>query len=181
MCVCVCVCVCMWCMHTQPCPTLCDTMEPGKLQSKGFSRQEWWNGLPHPPSGIFGCMCACMCIYTHTHTHILIHIHVSKLKLDVKICTLDYTFYFHKKLVKVNFKPCGSGTSLVAQWVRIRCQCRGHGFYPWPRKIPHDVEQLSLWATTTEPMVHNKRSHWEACALQVGSSPCSLQLEKTHV
>ena len=31
------------------------------------------------------------------------------------------------------------------------CQCRRHGFEPWSGKIPHATEQLSLWATTTEP------------------------------
>ena len=39
------------------------------------------------------------------------------------------------------------------------------GSDPWPGKIPHAMEQLSLWATTTkaqvalEPVLHNKRSH----------------------
>ena len=32
------------------------------------------------------------------------------------------------------------------------CQCRGHGFEPWPGKIPHAAEQLGPWATTTEPV-----------------------------
>ena len=41
--------------------------------------------------------------------------------------------------------------SLVAQWLRICYQCRGHGFEPWSRKIPHATEQLSPCATTTEP------------------------------
>ena len=30
------------------------------------------------------------------------------------------------------------------------CQCRGHGFDPWSRKIPRAVEQLSLHTTTRE-------------------------------
>ena len=29
----------------------------------------------------------------------------------------------------------------------------GHGFDPWSRKIPHAAEQLSLCATTTEPVL----------------------------
>ena len=33
------------------------------------------------------------------------------------------------------------------------CQCRGHGFEPWPGKILHAVEQLSPCATTTEPAI----------------------------
>ena len=32
------------------------------------------------------------------------------------------------------------------------CQCRGHGFEPWSGKIPHAMEQLGPWATTTEPV-----------------------------
>ena len=42
------------------------------------------------------------------------------------------------------------------------CQCRGHGFEPWPGKIPYAAEQLGLWATTAEParlepVLRNKR------------------------
>ena len=43
------------------------------------------------------------------------------------------------------------GTSLVAQWLRIRLPMQGHGFEPWSGKIPHAAEQLSPCATTTEP------------------------------
>ena len=41
----------------------------------------------------------------------------------------------------------GLGTSLVES----ACQCRGHRFNPWSRKIPHATEQLSPCTTTTEP------------------------------
>ena len=42
------------------------------------------------------------------------------------------------------------------------CQCRGHAFEPWSGKIPHAAEQLSPWATITEParlepVLRNKR------------------------
>jgi len=33
------------------------------------------------------------------------------------------------------------------------CQCRRLGFDAWSGKIPHAAEQLSLWATTTEPVL----------------------------
>ena len=44
------------------------------------------------------------------------------------------------------------------------CQCGGHGFKPWSGKIPHAAEQLSPWATITEPahlepVLLNKRDH----------------------
>jgi len=29
------------------------------------------------------------------------------------------------------------GTSLVTQWLKPACQCRGHRFNPWSGKIPH--------------------------------------------
>ena len=32
------------------------------------------------------------------------------------------------------------------------CQCRGHGFDPWSRKIPHALGQLSPCSTTTEAL-----------------------------
>ena len=46
-----------------------------------------------------------------------------------------------------------SGASLVVQWLRIACQCRGHEFEPWSRKIPYAAGQLSPCTTTTEPVL----------------------------
>ena len=33
------------------------------------------------------------------------------------------------------------------------CQCRSHRFDPWSGKIPHAVEQPSLYAAITEPVL----------------------------
>ena len=71
------------------------------------------------------------------------------------------------------------------------CQCRGHGFGPCSRKIPHAAEQLSPWNTTTESACCKTEACVpRACALQreavamrslcTTSSPCSKQLEKSH-
>ena len=38
------------------------------------------------------------------------------------------------------------------------CQCRGHGFDPWSRKIPHATGQLSPCTTTLSPHVTSYRS-----------------------
>ena len=38
------------------------------------------------------------------------------------------------------------------------CQCRGHGFEPWSRRIPHAAEQLSPCATATEPVLWSPRA-----------------------
>ena len=35
------------------------------------------------------------------------------------------------------------------------CQCRRYGFHSWSGKIPHTLEQLSLCATTTEPVLQS--------------------------
>ena len=42
---------------TQSCPTLCHPMDcspPGSPLSMGFSRQEYWSGLPFPSPGTEG-------------------------------------------------------------------------------------------------------------------------------
>ena len=55
----------------------------------------------------------------------------------------------------------GPGSSLGVQWLRIRLPaknrnlCRGNRFDPRSRGIPHAVEQLSLSATSTEPVCRN--------------------------
>ena len=41
--------------------------------------------------------------------------------------------------------------SLVAQWLRVCCQCKGRGFEPWSGRIPRATEQLGPWATIAEP------------------------------
>ena len=46
-----------------------------------------------------------------------------------------------------------TGTSLVAQWLRIYLPMQGHRFKPWSGKIPHATEQLSPCTTTTEPVL----------------------------
>ena len=54
-CVCVCVCVCV-CAQSFSCAWLfvisCTVAHQAPL-SMGFFRQEYWNGLPFPPQGIF--------------------------------------------------------------------------------------------------------------------------------
>ena len=51
------------------------------------------------------------------------------------------------------YKKPKRGTSLVAQWLRIRLPMQGHGFEPWSGKIPHATDQLNPCATTTEPVL----------------------------
>ena len=59
LCVFVCLCVCVYAklLQLQLCPTLCDSTDcsmPGACQaplSMGFSREEYWSGLPCPLTG----------------------------------------------------------------------------------------------------------------------------------
>ena len=53
LCVCVCVYVCVCVLKL--CPTLCDPMDCSHQAPlyMGYSRQEYWSGLPLPPPGIF--------------------------------------------------------------------------------------------------------------------------------
>ena len=71
-----CVCVCA---VTQSCPTLCDlwTVACQTPLSIGFSRQEYWSGLPCPPQRIFltqesnpyrPCLLHCMQVLSHWAT-----------------------------------------------------------------------------------------------------------------
>ena len=50
---CVCVCVCVYAKSLQLCPTLSDPMGCGSPGSSvhGFSRQEYWSGLPFSSLG----------------------------------------------------------------------------------------------------------------------------------
>ena len=46
-----------------------------------------------------------------------------------------------------------TGTSLVVQWIRMCCLCRCNMFDPLSGMIPHATGQLSLCATTIEPVL----------------------------
>ena len=80
------------------------------------------------------------------------------------------------------------GTSLVVPWWTIACQCRGSGFDPWSRKIPHATGQWSPCVATTEDYtleltLLNQRSHGDEkpTGHKLESRACSLQLEKAPV
>ena len=55
------------------------------------------------------------------------------------------------------------------------CKCRRHRFDPWSGRIPHASEQLSLRATTTEPVLESpeiKTTEPTSCNYW---SPCNLE------
>ena len=50
------------------------------------------------------------------------------------------------------------GTSLVAQWLRIRLPMQRTQVRSLVQKIPHAMEQLSPCATTTKPALYSPRA-----------------------
>ena len=92
---------------------------------------------------------------------------------------LKYVSLRYLKTYKLSFCKMPWG-SLVAQWQRICLPMKETWFNPWFRKIPFSAEQLSLCATTIEPMLCNKQKppQWEAHAPQLRHSPYSPQLHK---
>ena len=58
-------------------------------------------------------------------------------------------------------------TSTVVHWIESACQWRGHRFDSWSRKVPHAKEQLSLRATTTEPVQNH---YWSPHSESQGST-----------
>lgn len=111
-------------------------------------------------------------------------------KVSCKLCSVA-------KMKRKNKKR----TSLVVQWLKSACQCRGQGFNPWSRKdsthcgatkpVPHNYwsghAQESCAAPTElvhpEPTLQNKRDHcserprhcdYRAASLDTTKeSPCS--------
>ena len=64
------------------------------------------------------------------------------MKLNYKKKKKDYTI----------FKKWEEGLPWWSSGYETALQCRGYWFSPWSGKIPHAVEQLSLCATTIEPV-----------------------------
>ena len=58
---------------------------------------------------------------------------------------------FRRRVYKWSLKIHRLGLPWWRSGWESACQCRGHGFEPWSGKIPHAVERLGPWATTTEP------------------------------
>ena len=79
-----------------------------------------------------------------------------------------------------------SKMSLVAYWLKKKkknaCQCRRHRFHPWSGKIPHVLEQLSLFDlhSSAHSPHQEKPLWWEPSALKLESNPHLLQLGKAY-
>ena len=106
----------------------------------------------------------------------------------------NWTVYFILVKCELYLNKTKQKASLVVQWLRITLQCRRHWFDPWSRKTWHTSRQLSLCATSNEPVLwspgttttgalapqQEKPLWWEACVPQLESSPHLLQLKKAR-
>ena len=66
----------------------------------------------------------------------------------------------------------------MVQWLRIHYQCKGQGFDPWSRKIPHAMGQLSSCAAAAQPTLWSLCSESEVHTLQLENIPpprCNLR------
>ena len=67
-------------------------------------------------------------------------------------------------------------TSLVVQWLRTDCQCRGQGFDPWPGKVHAAEQPVCFNDLACAPQ--ERLLQWETRAPQLEGSSRWLQLEK---
>ena len=58
---------------------------------------------------------------------------VMKISTETQRSQINFFFFFFKK--ETWYKMIQLWISLVAQGVRICCQCKAHRFYPWSGKI----------------------------------------------
>ena len=97
-------------------------------------------------------------------------------------CKLNFVFC----RVTGCFKKMNEGLLWWLSGWEPTCQCRGHQSKPWSGTISHAAGQLSLCATTSEPVSRalkpqllspcapNTKAHApRACALQQGASHCN--------
>ena len=113
------------CLCAQSCLTFCNPMDwsPPGSSVHGFSRQEYWTGLPFPSPGDLpnpGIKPASPALAGRS---------------------------FATRLPGKLQKDAGLPQKLSGE--ESTCQCRRHGFEPRSGKVPHATEQLNPCATTT--------------------------------
>ena len=94
----------------------------------------------------------------------------------MQICEVFHTFLLFTKIYKIYKKKSIQSKKRKKSWElpwwcsgwEFTCQCRGHGFDPSSRKIPHVAEHLSLCATAMEVSTLKPESHtyWSPGALE---------------
>ena len=87
---------------------------------------------------------------------------MTRVELDIKSRYADWSEPIQNGVSRNNWQKNKPGLPWWRSSWESACQCRGRGHEPWSGRIPHAAEQLSPWATTTEPVrlepvLRNKR------------------------
>ena len=104
------------------------------------------------------------CLHHYNYANVLRDESRNKLwiiSIHAELCFIYIIIFF--------FFKCIFGLPWWLSGKESACQCRRHGFDPWSGKILHAREQLSLWATTTEPVLCNEKpahSTWRVASAQ---------------
>ena len=89
----------------------------------------------------------------------------------------DITCQNQKSDIEISLERDIWGLPQQSRGKESTCQCRGHGFDPWFRKISHVTRRLSPWASATEPAHCNSSSphapEATLCPLQLLEPTCS--------
>ena len=163
----------------------------------GFSRQEYWSGLPFPPPGdlpdpgtnlsLLWILCGRRILYSLNHQGNNIYASSEGLWELLYACTwlpgVIKSAGRRQGLCVLQMLPKWSdehtcrGKSALERfgwWLSCKesaCRCRRHGFNPWPRKIMHATEQWSPRTTTTETVLYSLGAATTE-ALAAGSPRC---------
>ena len=119
--------------------------------SMGFSRQEYYSGLPCPPTADLPNQGSNSCLLSLLQAGSLPLALPRKQSLNSSLLFVSFpvllkrilfnvlfnlSFIFHGQVNLNNKVNCYQRAFQVAQWLRIRLPSRRCGFNPWFRKIP---------------------------------------------
>ena len=110
-----------------------------------------------PPT--VGGLCGWLLLFLHLSTTLFCHLNLLSERIPPLLTSKIFTLSTHKctSLTRsyTHIFPLKS-QMLGLPWWRSgwesTCQCRGHGFEPWSRRIPHAAEQLGPCATSTDAL-----------------------------
>ena len=124
--------------------------------SIGFSRQEYWSGLPFP-SPLFPLN---NIKYHPNNLHLYTAIELKnnfQKNNNNNFQASFYSFSQQPHFIGPCMLPLFKISCLGLPWwlsgKESACQCRGHRFKLWSRETPHAVEQLNPCAAATEPVL----------------------------
>ena len=137
--------------------------EPGGLQSMGLQRvrHDWALSRTDASSISLWCLSSCLML----GFSVTIHLERSKTENWTTPAYKAWVLIFYR--ISLNFLKWLRTITNTIKWEiglpwwssgwGSACQCRGHGFHPWSRRIPPRPRQLGPGATQLKPELHNER------------------------